>query len=387
MDGPSTAGTNAHALITCNTVNKHNTSHHLPSNYTSSGWQATSISSRSSSSLTWQTARVWVHPPYDSSAITSVVKSSPTRGSLFELVLSCANMSHVWDHKVAGRAVVPGVLFMQTAAAAVQMAVAGAQGVAALSGVTIPAACLLPEQWSGAADSNQQQVVLRCLVQEGRVQVASSAAADDGPRQQDRSRHIVHLQAKACAITPAEHVYKSIADRSAVVSELLASIFGPAAPAKQTSKVPVAAAATSSIAPGSTAASAGCTSCAQLDALLQLAVVERGVLAPELTHLLQVPVAADVFVAPTADMHQTAAGQSANFCLASAAVRSDVSADLMVADFSMSRVSTDTSSSSAGSGVCRMIGLQARRTSAAALLQQRKSGTAGVTAKEQVQVN
>ena len=76
-------------------------------------WEVTS------STITWQTSRVWGHPPV-CGLLAAVVTAKPAKGIMFELQLSAAHMAHVWDYVVGGRALVPGVLFMEIATCSVQ---------------------------------------------------------------------------------------------------------------------------------------------------------------------------------------------------------------------------------------------------------------------------
>jgi hypothetical protein len=311
----------------------------------------------------WQTSRVWVHPT-PCGLVSSVVKAQAQQGILFELQLSAAHMAHVWDHCVAGRALVPGVMFMEMAACCLQQALLAsstgsseAAAVAALSSVTIPAPCLLPDPKGEVG--TQAAVVLRCLVQQQSIRVASSSAA---------AMHRVHLQAQPTQVVQRLHeqtaassalgeIMRSLASFQAAASLSTAQAGATAAPAAAAvAKVDRSAAAAAAI--------TGCADSAQLDALLQLAAVYRGTLQAHLASELQVPAAAELYLSPVA-----AAGvpTGSSMQLAAAAVRPGLSAASMTADFSMQ--AADGGGSAAAGARCSIVGLQAKRATAAALVQ------------------
>jgi hypothetical protein len=285
-----------------------------------------------------------------------VVKAHVQQGTLFELQLSAAHMAHVWDHRVAGRAIVPGVMFMEMAACCLQQALlssSGAAAVAALSGVTIPAPCLLPDPGSGSG--GKVSVVLRCLVQQQSIRVASSSAA---------ARHRVHLQAKPAAVQQQQqqHELTSGSILGQIIRSLPSFLSGTEGLAEA---APAAAVAAVDCSVAAAPATTGCADSAQLDALLQLAAVYRGVLQPQLATELQVPAAAELYLSPAG-----AAGVSTGSCmqLAAAAVRPGLTAAGMTADFSMQ--AADGAADAAAGVQCGIVGLQARRASAAALVQE-----------------
>lgn len=341
-------GSNAHVIVT-STAQGLDMAALNRSSRSAAGW--------SSPSVPWSTSRVWVHP-VPCTLLTSVVKSAAGRGVVYELELSAAHMAHVWDHRVSGAALVPGVLFMEMAACALQQALlvsgsSNSKAAPALADVTIPAALVLPELEAGQSD--RQAARLRCIVQHDTVQVSSSSRSAGG------MQHTVHLQAQPAAIAThssgdtAPHIGQQL---WAALASLLPGIYSAARSAASAPAGTAAATALLSACEhqGHTAAS-GCAEPSQLDALLQLAAVLRGHLQPELAEQLQVPAAAELYIpaAASADSHSSSAK------LASAAVRPGLTASAMVADFQM--VAAD----GAGS-VCSIVGLQAKKATAAALV-------------------
>lgn len=293
---------------------------------------------------------------------------------MYELMLSAANMAYVWDHVLAGKALVPGVLFMEMAACSVQQALSSsgpASVSACLGAVAIPAPCLLPELAEGS-HSQGMEIVLRCLVKQDIVRLASNSDTTAAGR-----RPTVHLQAQPVTVLPTEKITTAVTVgrlgrlMRAFLTTPAAVMPGAAAAAHSASAVAV-------IAPGTApAAATGCVDPSQLDALLQLAGLQRGVLAPQLTDQLQVPAAADLYTSAAAADSSSADSSFAgnNACLAAAVVRPGLTPELMIADFQMQTAGADITRQA----VCSVMGLQARRATAAALVQQKLHITAGAT--------
>lgn len=312
--------------------------------------------------IVWHSSRVWVHPAV-CGLVSSVLKAQPQQGVLFELQLSANHMAHVWDHVVAGRALVPGVLFMEMAASCMQQTVhASSSPLAGLAAVSIPAPCVLPElssdrsssSSSSASTKQQLRAVLRCLVQQQSIQIASSSAA---------TRHRLHLQAQPARVDE----QGPPTARSNVCEWLLRSLpFVQAAAGHVTAALggPTAAAAVSVIAPSAASAAAitGCADTSQLDALLQLAAVYRTSMQGDFPPVLQVPAAAKLYVSQAAS---GTTGSSMQF--AAASVRAGLTATSMTADCMMQAAD---SHGGAGGMLCSIVGLQAKATTATALLQQ-----------------
>jgi hypothetical protein len=343
-------GSNAHAIIASRVQE---TALAAPRSTGLVGW--------GSAALPWATSRVWVHPQ-PCTLLSTVLKAAPERGIMFELELSAARMAHIWDHVVAGSALVPGVLFMEMAACAVQQATladsSGTAALAAISNVTIPAACLLPPP-----GQHEEAVVLRCLVQQQSVQVASYSTVAG------RSRHRVHLQAQpALLTTTAISTNSSSATAQFKGQSMLASVlwslpsFAKAAGAAASN-----AAATATIAApdgkGHTAAT-GCAEPSQLDALLQLAALQRGHIRPDLSQQLQVPAAAELYLSAAAARTGSPSTGVSSTLLAAAAIRPGLSRDAMTADFHLA------GAEGSGGNVCSIVGLQAKRVTADALVRQ-----------------
>eukprot|EP00883_Tetradesmus_obliquus_P011533 jgi/Sobl393_1/4315/SZX67650.1 len=351
VSGFAFQGTNAHAIISSRALPTPAAAASLSG--TSLGGWTPAAAAAAGTSVVWQTSRVWVHPQ-PCGLISSVVKAQAQQGTLFELQLTAAHMAHVRDHSVAGRALVPGVMFMEMAVCCLQQVAlssssSSAAAIAALSGVTIPAPCLLPDLGTGGAAA----VVLRCLVQQQSIRVASSSAA---------ARHRVHLQAQPTALHQQQQQGEQTT--SGILSQIIRSL--PAFQAA-TAGVATAAAAVASVAVSAAAAPAiiGCADSAQLDALLQLAAVYRGSLQPQLASELQVPAAAELYLSPAS---AAAAVTGSSMQLAAAAVRRGLTAASMTADFTMQQA--DGAAGVAGGVLCGIVGLQARRATAAALVQE-----------------
>jgi hypothetical protein len=354
-------GSNAHAIVTSKTFSAGAlmSSRRASGSAHRGGWG-------SAGALSWSTARVWVHPE-PCTLLTSVVKAAPERGVMYELQLSVSHLAHTWDHIVAGSALVPGVLFMEMAACAVQQSLAGATStgslLAALSSVSIPAALVLPE--------HQQAVVLRCLVQQHLVQVASSTQLAGRPQ------HNIHLQAQPTTVH-ANSTHSTSSSGSAhpdsASQRWLVSLFASLPSLTQAQAPADAAAATATVAAFGVAAASGCGDPAQLDALLQLAAVQRGSVRPDLAHTLQVPAAAELYVSAAA----AAAGNSrssststsgSGSLLAWATIRPGLTASGMVADLELAAAEEGSQH------VCSIAGLQAKKATAAALVRQSAAAT------------
>lgn len=302
--------------------------------------------------LDWQQKRVWVHPRM-TLLVTRVAAATAARGCVFECHLRTGSLAGMWDHRVMGKALVPGVAFMEMAARCLALladgsAGAGSQALAlapALAGLTIPSPCILPDPSNAGSSS-----VLRCLVTAAaaggqRVEVSSGAAA----------MKRVHLTAgvTACSLeAPTGGTSRAmaplLATRAAAVlgAAVFAAIVAAAVP-------PAAAAATAEVCADSAAtASSATASPGQLDAALQLSAVARAHLLPQLGEVLQVPAAADLYVSHTFSGH---GGSLA----ATAAIRPGCSKDCMTADYSLA--------TGAGTTISAIKGLQARAMGAAAL--------------------
>jgi hypothetical protein len=353
-------GTNAHAIVTSRPLDL--------SSSTGGGW--------GSPVLPWATSRVWLHP-LACTLLPSVLKAAAGRGVIYELQLAAPHMAHTWDHVVAGSALVPGVLFLEMAACAVQQTVASSSGNSLQTGIcnaTIPAACLLPGP--GDSGSERPQVVLQCLVQQHMVRVASSGS----------SQRTVHLQAQPAGVAIADSSDSSTLAGQKLLAPLLRSLPGFAAGEPSAAIAAATATVAACDSKGHIAAS-GCAEPAQLDAVLQLAAVLRGHSRPELAAQLQVPAAAELYMsaaAASATHQASGSSSSSSDMLASAAIRPGLSAEAMVADLFMA-----PAGAAAASSVCRIVGLQARKASAAALVRQpapaaSRAAPSGATEEEEV---
>jgi hypothetical protein len=191
-------------------------------------------------------------------------------------------------------------------------------------------------------------------VQQQSIRIASSSAA---------VQHRVHLQAQPAVVQLQHNRLAS----SRILGQIIRSLPSFVAATAQVAAVAAPAAAVAAVACSAAAAAAsiGCTDAAQLDALLQLAAVYRGVLQPQIASELQVPAAAELYISP-----KGAANASTGGCmqLAAAAVRPGLTAAGMTADFVMQ--AADGGAEAAAGVPCSIVGLQARRATAAALVQE-----------------
>jgi hypothetical protein len=271
--------------------------------------------------------------------------------ALYELLMTAAGMAWIWDHNVAGAPIVPGVLFLEMATACVQQTLqtGSSMGYPALSAISIPAACLLPKM---TLDLQQNRVLLRCLVQPDRVQLASSIAWAG------QSSLCVHLHAQPVLISNRQQASQPAgasglsADALSWMMRQLPDVQRAAATATaEAGKVPMAAAVAAVAGrPGPAALSTGHLDLAQADAVLQLAAVQRGVLDQEIAAQLQVPAAAELYMSDCF-LGQVASNRQLR---AAVAVRPGLTAQALVADIWLQ------SGGSAGSVVtCNIIGLQA----------------------------
>jgi hypothetical protein len=178
----------------------------------------------------------------------------------------------------------------------------------------------------------------------------------------------VHLQAQPTQVQQQHELPAGSSILGDIVGSLpsfAAATARSTAQAAATTAPAAAAVATVDCSAAAAAAITGCADSAQLDALLQLAAVCRGILQPNLAAELQVPAAAELYLSPSA-----AAGAStgSSMQLAAAAVRPGLSAASMTADFSMQ--AADGSGDAATGVWCSIVGLQAKRATAAALVQE-----------------
>jgi hypothetical protein len=181
----------------------------------------------------------------------------------------------------------------------------------------------------------------------------------------------VHLQAQpALLTTTAISTNSSSATAQITGQSVLASVLRSLpsfAKAVAAALAASSAAATATIAAldakGHTAAT-GCAEPSQLDALLQLAAVQRGYIRPELSQQLQVPAAAELYLSAAAARTGSPSTSTNSMLLAAAAIRPGLSRDAMTADFHLS------GTEGAGGSLCSIVGLQAKRAIAEALVRQ-----------------
>ena len=219
-------GTNAHALLAAAPQ---------PTGPPADDYEAQRLRSAASASASaplWRPSRTWVHPPPDpwcgrflfastpKSLVTSATATLRSRGvggssssssvAVLETVISSARHARMWDHRVAGAALLPAAAFLEVgraAAASLLLPTATASTAAAmlaLVGVSIPAPLLLPEgnlhQARGPTTSSSSKeaggkghgrVVVSCEVDlaSGRVCVFTAPRRRDG-----QAGSLQHLQ-------------------------------------------------------------------------------------------------------------------------------------------------------------------------------------------------
>lgn len=223
--------------------------------------------------------------------------------------------------QVLGRALVPGVTFMELAARCMDMLLSDTTGIPsssgggqlqpALSALTIPAPCFLPALGSAAAAG----AVLRCQISTaGVVEVYSGAS----------SGRQTHMHAAAAVWRASPAASGLLAARAATA---LAPLISAAAVAAVTITGALAAVAeVSAVSPAASSAHATAEA-GQLDAVLQLCAAAKGHAEQRLASVLHVPAAADLYSSQTYSNLSAAAG-----LMAAAAIRPGLSQRLLVAD-------------------------------------------------------
>jgi hypothetical protein len=320
--------------------------------------------------MQWQVRRVWVHPPVCGLAqriIGSSASAAIDGGVLFEVNLSAPRFAHIWDHIVAGASLVPGVLFMELAAVCLHAVVQGDNNnneysndiihSSALANVAVPMPALLPPSVPAAqAGAEITAAVLRCAVRLHSVQVASAGM-------QQRFKPCIHLQASACMVRRKSNLLANVGTKVMGLTQLVPSLAHAAAAAVTRAAVPRSATASIAATLGMPDISSVCHDSSQLDALLQLSAVLRGVLYHTLAHQLQVPASVDMYMSHMG--HYTATGDadvsSSSSYLANATVRDGTTAQLMVADLCMQQAAERHAG-------CSITGLHARQANASVLL-------------------
>ena len=147
---------------------------------------------------TWAKERFWVGPQPHAlvGSVARVAGAAGTAAVLFAADLLQPKHSHLWDHAVAGRPILPGAAFLEAAAACLQTTVADDRLTVLLASVSIPAPLELPPSISRSGGS----LVLQCQVDvaSGRVRLASSSSAGTRGRE-----HLYGTAGSATAAAPA----------------------------------------------------------------------------------------------------------------------------------------------------------------------------------------
>ena len=147
---------------------------------------------------TWAKERFWVGPQPHAlvGSVARVAGAAGTAAVLFAADLLQPKHSHLWDHAVAGRPILPGAAFLEAAAACLRTAVADDSLAVMLASVSIPAPLELPSSINRSGGS----LVLQCQVDaaSGRVRLASSSATATRGRE-----HLYGTAGSAAAAAPA----------------------------------------------------------------------------------------------------------------------------------------------------------------------------------------
>jgi hypothetical protein len=265
VSGFAFQGTNAHALIAAMS----------PSDSSKPG-------SSAEQPLMWQRSRVWVHMP--SSIWAQRLVAAGGRFLLMECQLSSPSMAMLWDHRVKGRALVPGAGLLEVGASCAQLL----SPRAALAGVAITSPCLLADPATAAGAAAQVALLCQVDLSTGQVQLHSSRGGAAAHQQQ------LHLTAQVVA---APDSVEQVAQHSeGGLISALQQVMPEVSSSNSNAGHPAAIAGIAAdLGPWSTAESAA-PSPAQVDAALQLSAVVRTVQQPTLADVLQVPSAVELYM-------------------------------------------------------------------------------------------
>ena len=193
-------GTNAHALL------------QLPE--AADADAATDNKAATAGEPVWQRQRFWVAPAPHAALQRAAV--APGKALVFECPLGASPaLSFLWDHRVMGRAIVPGAAFMELAAATLSIALPDAERASAaptLLGLAVPNPLILPETGAAAALVARTSLSLAS----GAVAVASSASSF--------RQHHLDATARQSGRVDAELVV----NRSALTSAVFSNTINPA---------------------------------------------------------------------------------------------------------------------------------------------------------------
>jgi hypothetical protein len=347
-------GTNAHAIISA---------------VDSVPCQPNVVGSGASAEPSWEKQRLWVHPKLSALVCSAAVLGGPGAGAsvMFQCRLSAAALASWWDHRVGGKAVVPGAGFLELGARCAHLlqlplhakSTAGSGGdvspvVLALMHVSIPSPCFLPDVSSNKDET--EHVNLICSISpQGDLKVVSNT----GYMLQKASPH-VHLLAQigatrfppeAAEVPPA--VTAAAAQSACGVLQKIPGWARVSAAAGQPQGD--GAVAVADVLAGRDVGQAN-TFPAQLDAALQLSAVTLGWLQPKLMDILQVPAAAEAYISTGSSM------DSADL-VAAVAIKPGFDHKLMEVDVSMA------TGVGLGGAVAKLKGLQARSAGTAMVMQ------------------
>ena len=325
------------------------------------------VGSGASHGLPWEKQRLWVHSRLSALVHSAAVVGSPRAGAsiMFQCRLNAAALAGWWDHRVGGRALVPGAGFLELGARCAQSvakpSAAGAQvptAVALLTQVSIPSPCLLPDfSISKFEAAEVEPVTLLCSVSnQGDLRILSNA----GKELMSGTQH-VHLIAQVAVTSLAEPTHLSSGKAAAAVHVLQRLLGCPAAAAAQGQMQAGIAAAVADITAGRDRGQATSFP-AQLDGALQLSAVARGWLQPKLMDTLQVPAAAEAYISAGSSMDNVD-------LIAAVAIKPGFDAKLMEVDVNL------LGGVEVGGAVAKLKGLQARSAGAAMVLQKSMTAT------------
>jgi hypothetical protein len=226
-------------------------------------------------------------------------KLDAAASAAFEVKLSSALLSFLWDHQVAGSVVFPGAGYVELAAAALSALAApssGKAGALTLAAVSIPAPLVLPAQLD---DSALPTLVCEISAATGRLFVSSVSAAGG---EASTAAKMLHMTCTAAAVQPTRDPVSAVtapAAGSSLLHQLIPGIAAAAAAAVSSPLLTLGA-----IASPTEAADGLILHPASLDSCLQLGAVPSDTSAEV---VLRVPAGIDLVSLPASSADSIAA--------------------------------------------------------------------------------
>lgn len=285
----------------------------------------------------WARQRFWV-APQPHAALVATAAALGSRQVAIHAELAAPEASYLWDHCVAGKALLPGAgLFELAAASAATLLLAA--GIAALAGVTIPAPLVLPAP-TAAQQGAGAMALCKLDASSGIVEISSTA------------QRSVHLRATLTAVA-----------FTAAVQATRSTPFLTIAIKAQTAREPACVAAVEDL---EQHAKGVALSPAVLDACLHL-----GALPAAAAGQLKVPAGIEALLLPAGSTGANSARASkAAHSFAAAALQVRATPALSVIDYSLL--------APASTPACRVSGLQAKPVGPAAPVQQQAAAAGDV---------